>query len=121
MIPGHSPPLMSIETELNDYFAGKLKVFKTPYCVFGSPFQQQVWEKHCEIPYAQTRSYAEQSASLGKPKAYRAVANANGAKSIGDYCAMSSRYCKRWHIRRLRSGLTIKEWLINHEKRYKTE
>lgn len=41
IIPGSSPPLISIESELNQYFAGNLIEFKTPLFVLGSPFQKK--------------------------------------------------------------------------------
>ncbi|WP_419419766.1 bifunctional transcriptional activator/DNA repair enzyme AdaA [Legionella sp. D16C41] len=121
LIPGRSPPLESIETELNDYFAGKLKVFKTPYRVFGSSFQQQVWEGLCQIPYGETRSYREQSISLGKPKAYRAVANANGANQLAIIIPCHRVIASDGTLGGYGGGLAVKEWLINHEKQYKTK
>ena len=121
LIPGNSLPLTSIETELNDYFEGKLKVFKTPYRVFGSPFQQQVWKELCQIPYGETRSYAEQSASLGKPNAYRAVANANGANQLAIIVPCHRVIASDGTLGGYGGGLTVKEWLINHEKQHKTK
>src|SRR3990167_10139070 len=75
IIPGNTLPLLSIKDELQAYFEGRLTQFKTPYRTFGSLFQQQVWQALCQIPYGRTRSYKEQSISLGKPRGYRAVAN----------------------------------------------
>ncbi len=121
LIPGYSSPLISIEEELNEYFKGTLKVFKTPYRVFGSPFQQQVWEKLCQIPYGETWSYAEQSAALGRPNAYRAVANANGANQLALIVPCHRVIASDGALGGYGGGLTVKEWLINHEKRFKTE
>jgi AraC family transcriptional regulator of adaptative response/methylated-DNA-[protein]-cysteine methyltransferase len=45
---------------------------------FGTSFQARVWGKIAEIPLGQTVSYAGLAAALGKPTAYRAVANACG-------------------------------------------
>ncbi len=45
--------------------------FNTPYKVFGSQFQQQVWQALCAIPYGEIRSYKEQAVSLNKPNSYR--------------------------------------------------
>jgi AraC family transcriptional regulator of adaptative response/methylated-DNA-[protein]-cysteine methyltransferase len=47
-----------------------------PVDVAGTPFQQRVWESLRTIPYGATRSYAEVAASVGAPKAVRAVASA---------------------------------------------
>ena len=83
IIPGHTQPIRSIEIELSQYFAGNLREFKTPLFFLGSPFQKSVWEELKKIPYGETRSYFEIAAAIGKPSAYRAVAQANGANQLG--------------------------------------
>lgn len=45
-------------------------------------FQQQVWQALLAIPYGQTRSYCQQAAAIGRPRAVRAVGAANGANPI---------------------------------------
>lgn len=82
IVPGSTAPIESIKLELNAYFEGKLMEFKTPIHLLGSPFQKLVWEELMRIPYGQTRSYGDQSKAIGKPSAYRAVANANGANQL---------------------------------------
>ena len=47
-----------------------------PVELVGTAFQQRVWEALMRIPAGQTRSYAELAASLGMPRAARAVARA---------------------------------------------
>jgi AraC family transcriptional regulator of adaptative response/methylated-DNA-[protein]-cysteine methyltransferase len=82
IIPGNTPPIISIESELKSYFEGTLREFKTPIHLLGSTFQKLVWEELSRIPYGQTRSYTDQAKAVGKQTAYRAVANANGANQI---------------------------------------
>ena len=41
-------------------------------------FQKDVWEAIDRIPFGETRTYKELASSIGRPKAYRAVANACG-------------------------------------------
>ena len=48
----------------------------------GTPFQQKVWRQIKKIPKGQTRSYAWLAKMAGKPKAFRAAANACGANPI---------------------------------------
>ena len=47
-----------------------------PLSLRGTPFQVEVWEALRTIPAGQTRSYAEVAAQVGRPTAYRAVAQA---------------------------------------------
>lgn len=53
-----------------------------PLDVKGTAFQQACWEALRKIPPGETRSYGEQAAMLGNPKASRAVGSANGANNI---------------------------------------
>lgn len=82
LIPGQNKIITSIEQELRAYFAGKLKEFKTPLFLLGTPFQKRVWEELQKIPYGETRSYADIARSIGHPTAFRAVARANGTNQI---------------------------------------
>lgn len=113
-----TPPLLAIESELNLYFSGKLKVFNTPYRVFGSPFQETVWKSLCNIPYGETKSYAEQSQSIGKPTAYRAVANANGANPLALIIPCHRVIGSHGRLGGYRGGVNIKMELLAHEKQY---
>lgn len=80
--PGRSKPIDAIEQELALYFAGQLKIFKTPLEMVGTDFQKNVWRELQKIPFGQTRSYVDVSTAMGKPTAFRALANANGANSL---------------------------------------
>ena len=42
----------------------------------GTDFQKQVWTEIKKIPKGKTLTYKELATKIGKPKAYRAVANA---------------------------------------------
>ena len=53
-----------------------------PLDVKGTAFQQKCWEALRNIPPGETRSYGDQAAMLGNPKASRAVGSANGANNI---------------------------------------
>ncbi len=56
-----------------EYLNGKRRIFDFPYQMIGSEFQKRVWQKLCEIPYGETRTYKEIAEALGKPSAGRAV------------------------------------------------
>ena len=47
-----------------------------------SHFQKLVWKEIEKIPYGETRSYKDIAIQIGRPKSYRAVANACGKNSI---------------------------------------
>lgn len=66
------------EHQLLAYFAGKLKIFDIPLVVFGTDFQKATWKQLQTVPYGATTTYKEEAAAMGRPKAIRAVASANG-------------------------------------------
>jgi methylated-DNA-[protein]-cysteine S-methyltransferase len=72
-----TPLLALIERELNAYFAGSLKAFTVPLAASGTPFQQKVWAALRDIPYGETRTYAQVAKEVGSPRGFRAVGMAN--------------------------------------------
>src|SRR5262249_25408804 len=82
IIPGRAEPITAVESELTQYFEGRLAAFKTPLSLLGSNFQKRVWEELRKIPPGETRSYSEIAAAVGKPAAFRAAARANGANQL---------------------------------------
>ena len=53
-----------------------------PLDLYGTPFQLSVWKEMLRIPAGKTRSYAEVARRIGRPKAFRAVAQACGANPV---------------------------------------
>lgn len=77
------PLLFMVKHQLQRYFKGEPVDFRTiPVAPPGTPFQQQVWNVLGDIPYGQTRSYGWVARQLGRPKACRAVGQANGKNPI---------------------------------------
>lgn len=113
---GIAPPITSITTELDSYFRGTLKEFKTPLHFLGSPFQKRVWEMLRHLPYGQTRSYKAQAEVIGRHTAYRAVANANGANHLAIIIPCHRIITSRGDLGGYGGGIARKQWLIHHEK-----
>lgn len=82
IVPGRTPIVDMIESELGLYFNGELTQFKTPIKLIGTPFQRKVWVSLMNIPYGETISYQSLATNIGSEKACRAVANANGANQL---------------------------------------
>lgn len=118
IIPGKTSPIDSIEKELDLYFKGQLKKFKTPTALLGSPFQKNVWAQLLKIPYGETRSYLSQAQAIGKPAAFRAVAQANGANQFAIMIPCHRVINANGEIGGYGGGISRKEWLINHERGY---
>ena len=68
--------------QLAEYFAGIRTSFDLPLDLRGTAFQLAAWNALAEIPYGETRTYAEQAALIGRPAAVRAVGAANGRNPL---------------------------------------
>ena len=72
-----SAVLREARRQLEAYFVGKLREFKLPLRLEGTPFRLAVWEQLRQIPYGRTISYGELARRTGRPGACRAVGGAN--------------------------------------------
>jgi len=82
IIPAQNRFFECLQKEIDEYFQQKRKEFTIPLQLVGTPFQQSVWNILQLIPYSETISYKDEAKLLKKPKAIRAVANANGRNPI---------------------------------------
>ena len=69
-------------TAVKRRMAGKDLDDKMSLDLHGTPFQVEVWKEMLRIPAGKTKSYAEVARNIGRPKAFRAVAQACGANPI---------------------------------------
>jgi methylated-DNA-[protein]-cysteine S-methyltransferase len=66
--------------QLEEYFTGKRRHFKVALAnVEATSFQHDVWDALVAIPYGEVRTYGEVAESVDRPRASRAVGNANHA------------------------------------------
>lgn len=76
------PLFVSLKAQLTDYFNKTRTEFDIPFDLIGTDFQKRVWSELLKVGYGKTRTYQEQSISMGDVKAIRAVASANGRNKI---------------------------------------
>jgi O-6-methylguanine DNA methyltransferase len=75
---GFAPNKAAIR-QILEYLDGKRSDFSVALDLRGTDVQQRVWQALLEIPYGETRSYADVAATIGESGAARAVGTANGA------------------------------------------
>lgn len=102
--------------QLHEYFAGERHAFDLPLDLVGTPFQVAAWRALLAIPYGQTRSYADQAQSIGRPTATRAVAAANGQNKISIVVPCHRVIGKNGSLTGYGGGLPRKEWLLGLER-----
>jgi len=114
-LPGSNEFICQLEKELQSYFAGTTREFKTPLVLIGSDFQKRAWNALCQIDYGKTRSYAEQARMIGSPDAVRAVARANGDNRIAIVVPCHRVVGSDGTLTGYGGGLWRKKWLLEHE------
>lgn len=77
LMPHATPLLKEGQRQLLEYLSGRRQRFEVPLAPQGTPFQQKVWAALCEIPWGQTRSYADIARAVDCPRGFRAVGMAN--------------------------------------------
>lgn len=117
LVPGDSAVLEQTRAELEAYFDGQLRSFEVPLEPAGTEFQHQVWAALREIPFGQTRSYGEQATAIGRPRAVRAVASANGQNPVAIIVPCHRVIGADGSLTGYAGGLPRKQFLLDLEQR----
>lgn len=81
----HAPQLPVLDQarrEIAEYFLAGRRTFDVALAPAGTAFERRVWEAIGRIPYGATTSYQALAASIGHPRAARAVGAATGRNPI---------------------------------------
>ena len=116
IVPGKNIFIEQVKAELEEYFAGRLKKFKTPMVYPGTEFQQKVWNELQKIPYGTTIAYEDLAVKIGLPNAQRAVGTANGMNRIGILIPCHRVVNKSGKLGGYGGGLWRKQWLLDMER-----
>lgn len=111
------PHLTSIRTELDAYFAGRLRAFGVPLVTPGTTFEQRVWAELVRIPFGATVSYGEMAGRIGNRGASRAVGRANGRNRIAIVIPCHRVIESTGALRGYGGGLERKRFLLDLERR----
>jgi methylated-DNA-[protein]-cysteine S-methyltransferase len=107
--------------QLEDYFKGKRYSFNLKLNPKGTVFQKKVWDELLNIPFNTTRTYLEQSKSIGDLKAIRAVASANGKNPIWIIIPCHRVIGSDGSLTGYAGGIWRKKWLLAHENPVKQQ
>jgi AraC family transcriptional regulator of adaptative response/methylated-DNA-[protein]-cysteine methyltransferase len=117
IVPGDHPVLRRTSAELAEYFAGSRRTFDIPLHQRGSAFQRAAWDALCEIPYGETRSYADMARRVGSPGAVRAIGRVNGQNQIAIVVPCHRVIRSDGSLCGYGGGRWRKQWLLDHERR----
>jgi len=114
LVPGEKEN-QKVVRELRTYFAGNLKTFTTKLALQGTPFQLEVWKELKNIPYGQVKSYQDIASSLSRPKASRAVGNANKVNPLAIIVPCHRVIKSDGSLGGYSRGIELKRWLLELE------
>jgi len=108
--------LQRTRIELNEYFNMQRRTFDIPIQMVGTDFQRNVWEALLKVPYGTTSTYLQLAKEIGKAKAVRAVANANGSNAIGIIIPCHRIIGTNGELTGYAGGLPLKKQLLELEQ-----
>ena len=114
--PPPTPLLQRAAQQLTEYFAAQRRTFDLPLRPQGTAFQQAAWSALCAIPYGQTRTYAQQAAAIGRPKACRAVGMANHCNPLPLFIPCHRVIGAGGKLTGYAGGLALKRFLLELEQ-----
>ncbi len=110
------PAPVAITEPLRAYFAGEpTALTAVPVETGGTPFQREVWVALRRIPLGTTTTYGALAASIGRPRAVRAVGLANGANPVSIVVPCHRVIGSDGALTGFGGGLHRKRWLLEHE------
>ena len=115
IVQGNNEHFPVLEEQLAAYFDGGRRCFTIPLVTPGSDFQNLVWTALRGIPYGQTQTYRQQAATIARPDAIRAVANANGMNKISILIPCHRVIGTDGTLTGYGGGLWRKQWLLEME------
>ncbi|HRQ65474.1 MAG TPA: aldo/keto reductase [Xanthomonadaceae bacterium] len=108
--------LKKAQTQLGEYFAGRRRDFNLPLAASGTEFQQRCWQALMDIPFGETRSYADIARAIGQPKAVRAVGLANNRNPLPIVVPCHRVIGADGSLTGYGGGLKAKRWLLALEQ-----
>ena len=114
--PPPTPLLQRAAQQLTEYFDARRRRFDLPLRPQGTAFQQAAWSALCDIPYGQTRTYAQQAAAIGNPKACRAVGMANHRNPLPLFIPCHRVIGAGGKLTGYAGGLAVKRFLLELEQ-----
>lgn len=111
--------VQKVISQLDEYFRGLREEFDLEILLEGTEFQKQVWKELMKIPYGKTESYKDIAIKIKNEKAVRAVGNANNKNSIPIIVPCHRVIGSNGKLTGYAGGLNKKQWLLEHEKKFK--
>ncbi len=108
-----------VRTQLDEYFQGTRTSFDLSLDIAAPSvsFSHAVWHELSKIPYGETRSYRDIAEGIGRPKAFRAVGQANHRNPVAIVIPCHRVIGSDGSLTGFGGGLGTKEYLLGLEER----
>ena len=115
----YTPPcdvMKRLEEAISRYLLGSTEKIEVPVAIRGTAFQRKVWNEVTNIPFGETRTYAQVAKAIGRPTAVRAVAAAIGQNKLLLVIPCHRVIGANGQLTGYSGGLERKRWLLAHER-----
>jgi len=106
------------ELQLNEYFAGKRKLFDLKLNPVGTDFQKKVWSCVKNVGFGETVTYTDIAKQTGSEKYTRAVGMANSKNPIPIIIPCHRIIGANGKLTGYSGGIKRKRWLLQHELKF---
>ncbi len=113
---GKNQHIKQAQRELTEYFNGERTTFEVPLHTPGTEFQNTAWKALESIAFGRTVCYQDHAKKIGKPRAVRAIASANGSNRISIIVPCHRVIGKDGSLTGYGGGIERKKWLLEFEK-----
>lgn len=114
---GESPSARAGDSVV-DFLSGRDVKIAVAYEAKGTDFQKLVWNELLKIPYGSTSTYTEIAERIGRPRAFRAVANACGQNPLPLLIPCHRVVHKSGNVSGFAWGVDVKKQLLALEANY---
>ncbi len=113
---GDCPLLREAKRQIDEYLTGRRRTFRLPVRLEGgTEFRRAVWQALCDIPYGETRTYADVARAVGRPRAARAVGAACHCNPVAIVVPCHRVVGSGGRLTGYAGGLDVKERLLDIE------
>ena len=114
----YDEPFKKTARQLNEYFSGDRQEFELDLAPDGTTFQVEVLEALRGIPYGETCTYRDIAVAVGRPKAVRAVGNANGRNPLPIVIPCHRVIGSDGSLTGFGGGIEVKRYLLDLEQQH---
>ena len=118
LVQRESAAVAPVARQLQEYFAGRRRVFDLPLAPQGNAFLQEAWQHLRQVPYGTTLSYGQLALRLNRQTSARAVGRANALNPIAIIVPCHRVIGSGGSLTGFGGGLDVKAFLLSLEKKY---